>query len=89
MTGSNIGLVILRFIRFGIAPFNHVQLAHYFPVEEFLPFFLALPLLGSLDRTFPSLLDFHALLLYLVPRLARKVVSQNAVVSAVPQHNLR
>lgn len=89
MTGSNLRLnVILRFIRFGIVPFNHVIVLHHFLVEVVFPFLLAFSIVRLLDRSFPSLLNLDTFLLYLVSGLPRKVVLQNAVIGAVPQYNL-
>ncbi len=89
MTGSNLRLnVILRFIRFGIVPFNHVIILHHFLVEEVFPFLLVFSIFRLLDRSFPSLLNLNTFLLNLISGLSPKVVLQNAVVSTVSEYNL-
>jgi hypothetical protein len=89
MTGSNLRLdVILRFIRFGIVPFNHVDVLHHFLVEEVFSFFLVFARVSFLNRSFPPLFDLDTLLLDLIPGLSREMVFQDAVVGAVPEYNL-
>lgn len=78
---------ILRFIRFGIVPFNHFQL-HYFTVEEILSFVPLLYLFYSLNRSLASLLNFNAFPLNLAPRLRGKVMFQYAVISSIFQNDL-
>ena len=90
MTGSNLRLsVILRFIRFGIVPFNHVKVLHHFLVEEVFPFLLVFSRVRFLNRSFPPLLNLDTFLLDLIPGLACEMVFQNAVVGTVPEYNMR
>jgi len=78
---------ILRFIRFGIVPFNHIQL-HYFPVEKIFSFVSLFYLLLFLNRSLASLLNFKAFSLNLASRLRGKVVFKYAVISSIFQNNL-